>query len=501
MATQSVGRTGSAQMAAAAPDSLPPFYFVVTFWGERYRNWFVRYALASLLAPNNIPAIDNLDACKFLISTTKEDWNALQKEPLFKKLKKIISVHHLSNEAPEEAEHKYARMSRGHKSLLEKCFKDRACAIYLACATLFPDGSVQAAQELVRQGKKVVLCTAIRFNLDGIDQELRERGLFVDGQPLILSRREASYIGLRNFHPESEAGRFEAGNFGALHQSHGRRDFATCCWFDVKDEDGIIIYTHNWAPFSINFSAIEKHDTTVLDVWAVDGDYIHKNFPSAQIGDDIYVVTDSDEIILLGMTPGDEMVPPSEPESIKTLPIIGYWVRGCIINHVYYDKWVDPLRRSIYPTPVIWHANDINQRYILERRRSKKIILRFTYADFNPSTFFNDKNTAKKWLFLTFSRQGWVALCCLVCLTVIFPGLEVRRRSVIYTAYALRIISALSGDLEQRQRILDKLPPKEYYFYAFRMVDAIRGDKSAWAGFRYRLLKLISWTPSNKRTK
>ena len=67
------------------------------------------------------------------------------------------------------------------------------------------------------------------------------------------------------------------------------RDFATCCWFDVKGEDGIIIYTHNWAPFAINFSAIEKHDTTVLDVWAVDGDYIHKNFPSAQIGDDIYV--------------------------------------------------------------------------------------------------------------------------------------------------------------------------------------------------------------------
>jgi len=70
--------------------NLPPFYFIVTFWGRQYREWFIKYALSSLLAPNNIPALRHRAECKFLICTTLEDWAALEYEPTFALLKTYI---------------------------------------------------------------------------------------------------------------------------------------------------------------------------------------------------------------------------------------------------------------------------------------------------------------------------------------------------------------------------------------------------------------------------
>ena len=34
-----------------------PFYFIVVLWGERFRNYFLDFALASALSPGNIPAL------------------------------------------------------------------------------------------------------------------------------------------------------------------------------------------------------------------------------------------------------------------------------------------------------------------------------------------------------------------------------------------------------------------------------------------------------------
>lgn len=36
---------------------LRPFYFVVVFWGERFRSYLVDFCLPSLLSPHNIPAL------------------------------------------------------------------------------------------------------------------------------------------------------------------------------------------------------------------------------------------------------------------------------------------------------------------------------------------------------------------------------------------------------------------------------------------------------------
>ena len=120
-----------------------------------------------------------------------------------------------------------------------------------------PDGCVAEAQRLVTAGKRVVLCTAIRFEMEGIEKELIARGLRRQpNEPLTISRRQAVEIGLRNLHSESRAGKWEAPYFGELNQAHGRNQLPTCCYWSIPKEDGILIFTHNWAPFVINFEGL-----------------------------------------------------------------------------------------------------------------------------------------------------------------------------------------------------------------------------------------------------
>src|SRR5438477_9854326 len=106
---------------------LPPFYFMVTFWGARYRKWFCRYALPSLLAPNNIPALRHLKDCRFLICTTGKDWARLQREPIFALLKEYMIPVFIESRPSPVYEHKYSRMSRGHEALTVACHQARAC--------------------------------------------------------------------------------------------------------------------------------------------------------------------------------------------------------------------------------------------------------------------------------------------------------------------------------------------------------------------------------------
>lgn len=372
------GSTGTAR----APASL---CFVVTFWGAKFRTWFCKYAVSSLMAPNNIPALTELGIAanaRFLICTTTEDWDALNSDPIFQSMTKLIHVAFLPLPEDKLGRHKYWRMSAGHKILLRRCHELRTVAVYLACDTVFPDGTVREIVRLVREGKHVALCTAVRFAMAGVERELVESGRLVSGRPLTLSKREAVAVGLRNLHPETLAGKWGAENFGNLALEHNWQEFLSCCYWEVSGEEGIIILTHNWAPIFIDFSRIEKYDDTTLENWAIDGDYINRNFGHARIGEEVYVVSDSDSLFLLGLTPEDEMVPiPARTSWWWKHPTIGEWSRGFILNQTAFERYTDPLRRRIYGHRVRWHARDLSPAWADVEQTVDKLALEYLRRD------------------------------------------------------------------------------------------------------------------------
>lgn len=446
-------------------DALPPFYFIVTFWGERYRKLFCRFTLSSLLAPNNIPALRYPAECRFLICTAYEDWAALQSEPSFALLKTYIEPVFLESQVGPPREYKYHRMSRGHEALTSACHQAKACAIYLAPDTLVPDGCVAEAQRLVGAGRRVVLCTAIRFDLDGVETELVSRGILRPGRPLLLSRREAVAVGLHHLHPESRAGNWNAPNFGALSAEHNRTNFPTCCFWEVPGEDGIVIHTHNWAPFAIDFSSLPVHDTHTFKRWAIDGDYIFRNFGQANIGGDVYIVEDSDEIILLGLTPRDEMVPPATTGFFDTFSVLRQWAKGYMLNEVVFDKFTDPLRRKIYPIPVRWHSQDLSLAWAAVESEARNIMKTYARDSLNPKYLFTGHQSLLDRLRLLFSRRilsfAWFGLMSLMLPRP--PIFMFRGWALLGSYWALLgsypgvIWLALRGDPVEKKRIHDRV--------------------------------------------
>src|SRR5271155_5483826 len=72
-------------------EMLRPFYLVLVVWGEQYRNYFLDFCLPSLLAPGNIPTLAAKRPTKYLIATTRSDWEEIRHTTIFRELERYVS--------------------------------------------------------------------------------------------------------------------------------------------------------------------------------------------------------------------------------------------------------------------------------------------------------------------------------------------------------------------------------------------------------------------------
>src|SRR4051812_35560739 len=90
--------------------STRPFCFLSQFWGRTYRDYFVDYALPSLLAPSNLPLLEAKQGHFFLISTPREDWEVIAQLPVMQRLRQFVTP--VLIETPPPAQSDYATILR-----------------------------------------------------------------------------------------------------------------------------------------------------------------------------------------------------------------------------------------------------------------------------------------------------------------------------------------------------------------------------------------------------
>ena len=102
----------------------PSFFFICVFWGDQYWREFCRICLASMLAPGNIPSLDEeiRASSRFVIVTTTADWEALQDDPTFVLMKSHIEPLFIELPRPCDGDSKMNIMSRGHALASEAAF-------------------------------------------------------------------------------------------------------------------------------------------------------------------------------------------------------------------------------------------------------------------------------------------------------------------------------------------------------------------------------------------
>jgi len=318
-----------------------PFYFGVVFWGDEFRNYFLDYCLSSLLAPRNIPALENKTANRFLICTTADDWEKMQGHPIFYLLKNETQPVFLDLDRLEPSHDKMQFMSRGHKAIACKMHEDCAYGTFIYPDTIFSDGVVAQLQRLAGQGKKVVVAHCPRFANEGFLEQLQSKNLIQVGCPLSLQGQELLRLAMPHMHSETRRYEWEAPYF------HG--EMPALIWWRV-DRESLVVHSFTWAPLLFDYAKVKMHDTKTLENWTIDGDYIYKNITSL---DEVHVETDPAVMTLISFTPEASLTYlPLKPKLLMRLPVFGSWYRKLCLRNVLHAPQVDPLKRQLFHSPV-----------------------------------------------------------------------------------------------------------------------------------------------------
>jgi hypothetical protein len=355
----------------AKPKSVPtnsvealdrPFHLIVVVWGERFRNYFLQYCLPSLMSPGNIPALKTIPQSKFLIATRPEDWAAMMRTPIFGRMAQYVVPHYIEIPPCPPGKSGCEHMGIGHKLACDLAYREKAYAAVLTPDCMLADGGLARLQELARSGVEVVLTAALRFGEEPLFKQLRDMGALADtnatdyGSPLTITCRQMVKAAIHSFHSHSASCEWDSSYFP--HVPH-------CAWWRVPKEEGVLLHSLSWAPLLINYGTFSHHDTSAIEDWTIDGDYLYKNLDRMQR---IHIVQDSDELFLVSWAPLSDRRIRQYP-ILRRKPIGGLIWRMQFKAHFEHSTF-DPLKRKLFFEPIRWHSDLLTRDWDAVERRA-----------------------------------------------------------------------------------------------------------------------------------
>jgi hypothetical protein len=353
----------------AAGRSKRPFYLIVTFWGARFRRYFLEYCLPSLLASGNLPAISKGRPIKFLIATLPADWDAIQGTRIFAELKRHAEPVFIDIPPCPPNRSGCQHMGVGHKLMSEIAYRDRSFAVLLTPDLMLSDGTMAQLDRYADSGIEIVLVAALRFGEEPFLGHLKAIGALPDeersrtGGALAISGRQMVAAAVNGLHSETLTYEWDAPHLPP---------YPPAAWWRVPNEDGILLHCLSWAPLLLDYSVVKSHDLSALETWTIDGDYVYSNFGQSNA---IHVVQDSDEMFVASWSPLDDKAHDLTPSPMYRFHAVGEVTKGAHFRSSYYSRVFDPLKRTIFFLPVRWHSRPLNSRWKpVERRALRKLI-------------------------------------------------------------------------------------------------------------------------------
>ena len=366
--------------AARAAGAVGPFYFLVPFWGKRYREYFVNLCLPSLLAPRNLPLLNAQDGHVFLIATTAEDWQAIKDLPIMRQvqrytLPKLLEIPQPQTETEPGSFNAIYYLNSCQRKLVEAAYSAKGYGCLLWPDFIISDGMVASLWGHARAGHRLVLAAALRQVEETVLTELTQRGFLsadvpasLSGRPICISPRTLVDLQIRHLHPEMT--KFEEG-------ASGQSFYCPFRFWMMSNGSGLLLHSFLMHPMLMDFSAIAVHDTACLDLAVFENIYLGRNFYECG---GLYVVQDSDEFGILSLTlaaVGTQLLPKSE-----TPPKRGYLadfrtvysIRASM--RIYADRMQDRVQRDSFFIPVRWHSSDVDKEWEQEERRIAALLYR-----------------------------------------------------------------------------------------------------------------------------
>jgi hypothetical protein len=377
-------------MNSTAEHITRPFHFMVAFWGERYRDYFVDLFLPSMLAPNNLPLLRAEEGHRFYIATPWEDWQAIETLPIMQRL----SLHarprwvEVSPRPEEEGiDDEYARyvavlrhMNICLRAVLEAAYDRCAYGSFHLPDFIVSDGMVESLLRSARAGYRLVLCPALRQTEEAVLAELEDRGLWsarprasATGNQLTIPPGVAAGLAARHLHREMAM--FEEG-------AEGQPSLPPFRFWRMPEGRGIVLQTLFVVPVLMDYAIVSGDHTRCLDDEHFENVYVSANFRNCPV----HVVHDSDEFMILSITPHAIDHSMRVPSGQLRSALRQSYDRLCDMRRSY-EFYVlrkgDLTRHTLFQIPVRWHVEPIDEAWRQAEHRIERLIAR-AVGDYYP---------------------------------------------------------------------------------------------------------------------
>jgi hypothetical protein len=300
----------------------PPIHFMVAFWGERYRRYFLECAWASVN-----PQMRARD--RWLIACPPDDWDYLRRHGL--------TVNMIWEPIPAADTRPRTRAVPVHqemalRKLMERAYAMRVYAGLMSPDIIFSDNLVTSLVAAIKRGDNMVLILSTRQDENGVLTEI--------GKNRCLSAREVARLNIKHLHREMWP--FEQGNPLCPLVPPIRY------W---RHPDGLILHAHVAMPILMDFGWLAakrgRIDTDCLRNEALENIFMQRNFTGSQV----HLITDSDEVGCISLSPDYGSA----------------WTRKRFLNSPFMERlglrvgyfvWTNSGLPGIFAKPIWWHAGD-----------------------------------------------------------------------------------------------------------------------------------------------
>lgn len=375
-----------------------PFYFMVPFWGRRYREYFVDLCLPSLLAPNNLELLRAEDGHRFLMATTREDWEAIEHLPIMERLRQHATPTWIEVDKPQqnqtsvngEAYAQYAssidHQNLCQKKLVEAAYRDRPYGCMLCPDFILSDNMVATLLLYAQEGYHLVLCPALRQTEEAVLDDLLRRGVLTEGkrfsltgQELTISPRVTADLFVRHLHPEMRS--FEYGSPIPNHPFVSPFRF----WY-IPGGRGMVLHTFFGLPLLMDFAVVPANHAECLDRDILENVYFSENFSKSER---IRIIQDSDEFCVVSLTPAATNCSSSQMTEPNRLGWKHKYDQLCNMREsmwYYSGRNRDVMRRDLFRLPIRWHTADLDDVWAAEEQKIDQLINRAVGDYYSVST-------------------------------------------------------------------------------------------------------------------
>ena len=344
--------------------------------------------LPSLLASGNIPALPNLNnQNRFLFCTTPEDCEWLQTHPNFILLSryiipKLVPIDLITEESHQKLgllflSHKLYMVTQAHILLLSRMHQAKCIASLVFPDTIYAKNALKSVYpHILNKNKKAILAHFPRFSTPELLEALNEAGYIKPHKPIEIENRILISYALKHKNFE-----ILVQNWKSLYAF----DFVTEIWWPLAKNRGMLCHSFTWCPVFIDYSKVTSHNLACLENNTIDGSYLYNNFTK----DDLYVVTDSDEFVMISYAPHAKLYCRNkigDERRFSEILKISHWRKMIKL----LPGFIDPLKLELLKHPVFVHESDLTRRDYDIEKKSRRTIQKI-FSEPNKCELFSER--------------------------------------------------------------------------------------------------------------